>query len=246
MPDDDRWQHYRGWNEPRPVRDLFLRIRATLASPLLHAYALLLRLARARRRFRFEGREHPYFYHRYNRTWRSERSVEIPLILQRIGSVGGARILEVGNVLSHYVNRTDDVLDLYDDTPGTIRQDAATFRPPTPYDLIYSISTLEHVGWDEVPRDPDKALRAVENLRSCLAPGGRLIATWPVGYHPGLDRGLDEGILEPAQLGCLKRVSRANEWVEAGWPEVRGLKFGDPFPFANALCILTFNARASG
>ena len=35
-----------------------------------------------------------------------------------------------------------------------------------PFDLIVAISTLEHVGWDESPRDPAKAPRAVEVLRS--------------------------------------------------------------------------------
>ena len=37
------------------------------------------------------------------------------------------------------------------------------------YDLIVTISTLEHVGWDEEPRDPSKVLRAIENLKSCYA-----------------------------------------------------------------------------
>jgi SAM-dependent methyltransferase len=88
--------------------------------------------------------------------------------------------------------------------------------------------------------------RAIANLRRCLAPGGRLIATVPVGYNPELDRLLGEGTLRPDHLGCLKRINRDNDWVEAGWKEVRGLKFADPLPFANAICVLTFGALPVG
>lgn len=247
MSQDDRWRHYQGFASPRPARDLFLGIRRALASPLLHSYAWLLRRTRSRKRFRFSGADYPYFYHRYGRTWLSERAVEIPVILDRIRSLGqGARTLEVGHVLSHYGSRADDVLDLYDDSPGILREDAATFRPAKPYDLIVSISTLEHIGWDELPKDPGKVERAIANLRRCLAPGGRLIATVPVGYNPELDRLLDEGILRPDHLGGLKRINRDNEWVEAGWKEVRDLKFAAPFPFANAICVLTFGPLPVG
>jgi len=231
---------YRGFRSPRPVRDFFLRLRSSLASPFLHLRAAQLTLLRSRWRFSFEGARHRYFYHRYNRTWRNERAVEVPLVRERLRAAGPARLLEVGNVLGHYLPRGHDVLDKYDDAPGVIREDAAEFRPSAAYDLIVSVSTLEHIGWDEVPRDPGKVLRAVENLRRCLAPGGTLLATWPVGYNPELDRRVDEGSLGAARLGWLRRTSWSNVWVEATWDEVRSAKFAEPFPFANAVCVGSF------
>ena len=45
-------------------------------------------------------------------------------------------------------------------------------RPTKLYDLIISISTLEHIGWDEAPRDDTKILRALDNLMSLLSENG--------------------------------------------------------------------------
>ena len=51
---------------------------------------------------------------------------------------------------------------------------------------IVSISTLEHVGWDENTKDPDKIFQAIKNLKSYLVPRGKLIVTMPIGYNPCL------------------------------------------------------------
>jgi len=54
---------------------------------------------------------------------------------------------------------------------------------------IVSISTIEHVGWDETPRDPKKIPLALENLATkCLAPGGEIVVTLPIGYNTYLDK----------------------------------------------------------
>ena len=58
---------------------------------------------------------------------------------------------------------------------------------------IVSISTMEHVGWDETPRDPKKIPLALENLTTrCLAPGGEIVVTLPIGYNTYLDKLLKE------------------------------------------------------
>ena len=57
---------------------------------------------------------------------------------------------------------------------------------------IMSISTIEHVGWDETPRDPKKILLALENLTGCLASGGEIVVTLSIGYNTYLDRLLKE------------------------------------------------------
>ena len=58
-------------------------------------------------------------------------------------------IFEVGSVLSHYFPINHDVLDKYEKGHGVINQDVVDFKPHNKYDLIVSISTLEHVGFDD-------------------------------------------------------------------------------------------------
>jgi len=124
----------------------------------------LTRLTRANT-FAFNGRTYSYLYHFCNKTWKNERGVEIPIFRDILLRHQTARILEVGNVLSHYVPIHHDVVDKYEVAPGVINQDIVEFAPTARYDLILNISTLEHVGWDEVPREPAKLLQAIEHLR---------------------------------------------------------------------------------
>ncbi len=114
----------------------------------------------------------------------------------------GKRVLEVGNVLSHYAPVTHDVVDKYERAPGVRNVDVLDLAPEPAYDLIVTISTLEHVGRDEEPRDPARAIRALEHLRRLLNPGGELFATVPLGYNPDLDRALAEG---PHELRAMRR-----------------------------------------
>jgi len=78
-------------------------------------------------------------------------------------------------------------LDKYEKGKGVINEDVVDFTPSRKYDLIISISTLEHVGWDETPKEPEKAAKAIENLKRCLNPGGKIVFTVPVGQNPCLD-----------------------------------------------------------
>ena len=64
--------------------------------------------------FSMNGQEYPYFVHPYNRTWANERAVEIPVVRSFLEESQGKRVLEVGNVLSHYGPVTHQVLDKYE------------------------------------------------------------------------------------------------------------------------------------
>lgn len=213
--------------------------QSTDESPVrLYWRVLKMRLTRCLRAktFRFNGKEYEYFYHPYNRTWKNERGVEIPIFQEILARHQGTRILEVGNVLSHYVPIQHDVVDKYEVSPGVINQDIIAFVPPEKYDLIVSISTLEHIGWDEQPKDPPKLLRAIEHMRSaCLAPRGMLVASLPVGYNRYLDDLLDEGKSPFTTHHFLKRVSKRNYWTEADWQQVRTVPYGRFV--AHAICI---------
>lgn len=98
------------------------------------------------RTFVFRVKQYKYFYHKYNTTWKLERTVEVPIIFEVVKKHHDKNILEVGNVLSHYFPVNHDIIDKYEKGKGVINEDVVDFRPPKKYDLIVSISTLEHVG----------------------------------------------------------------------------------------------------
>lgn len=188
------------------------------------------------RRFTFQAARYRYFLHGYNLTWSNERAVEIPIVLAEVLARRGGRVLEVGNVLSHYFDLRHEVIDKFERGPRIRNDDVATFRAAAPYDLIVSISTLEHVGWDEVPRDPGKLSRAIANLCAHLAPGGRLVATLPLGYNPGMDALLAARALPFSRCHYLRRKGLTT-WVEADWNDVAGSLYGERWPGTRGLVI---------
>jgi hypothetical protein len=192
------------------------------------------------RAFTFEGRQFPYLRHSYNVTWTNERAVEVPLALAALRAAQGRSVLEIGNVLSHYAGVSHDRLDKYEKSHGVVNADVVDYRPGHPYDLILSISTMEHVGFDERPREPGKLGRALNNVVEMLAPGGRLLVTMPLGYNPEVSKLLDIGTGPFNHVGFLRRISKDNRWVEASWDEVKGAKYGDPYgaPTVSASAIV--------
>lgn len=198
----------------------------------------LMKRRNARKSFEVGGKAYPYFIHHYNATWRNERAVEVALVTELLASVSpGARCLEVGNVLNYYLDFQRTVVDKYEAGAGVINQDILEFGLPASYDVVVSISTLEHVGWDEEPRDLDKVRRAFEHMKSLLVPGGRCLVTFPMGYNTALDELVYAGKLAFAKTHFLKRTTASNEWREVSMDEVRGVAYGAPFPFANALFV---------
>ncbi len=206
---------------------------------------LYYKMFRSSLNFNLNGNVYNYFYHSYNRTWRNERAVEIPIVSSIVEQSKGKRILEIGNVLSHYRTVNHDIVDKYERIPGVMNQDIVDFHPDKKYDLIIGISTLEHIGWDEEREDPEKPLRAIENLKTILAPNGKLVLTIPIGYNPHLDRHIDEGKLQTTEMYCLKRISANNRWREAKWAEIKGSKFHSPFHNANGLVIAVIENNGS-
>jgi hypothetical protein len=191
--------------------------------------------------FSFRSSTYRYFYHRYNLSWATERTVEVPIVSGFLVAARNKRILEVGNVLSHYCRVRHDVLDKYERAAGVVNEDVVSYRPAEKYDLIVSISTLEHVGWDEEEKDPGKVLKALSNLIDhCLAPEGRLVVTAPLGYNPHLDELLARGALPFQQIDFLKRVSKDNRWQQAHYEEIRDSRYDHPYEGASAVLVGIF------
>ena len=195
-------------------------------------------LRRLQPRFELDGRHYPYAIHAYNRTVRNERCVELPFVTAQLGAFAGKRILEVGNVLQHYGVRAHTVIDKYEQAPGVENIDIVDYRPQKRFDLIVSISTLEHVGWDEEPRQPEKVIDALHNLiANCLAPGGRLVVTVPLGHNPVLDAALRSGRIAFDRTLYLQRCGRFVCWRQCSAEAAAGARYGHPYPFANVVCV---------
>lgn len=189
------------------------------------------------RQFTFDGKQYHYFYSRHNFTYRNERIVEIPLGLSMFNSVRPDAVLEIGNVLTQYDPVPHDVVDKYEIAPGVINKDVEMFDTDKRYQLILSISTLEHVGWDgPEEKDPEKIPRSIANLKRLLARGGVLFLTIPLGHNEFLDELFKTGKL-PIDGFFLKRLSWTNAWKQVAYEEVKGIRYDSPFPAANALFV---------
>jgi len=193
--------------------------------------------------FEYEGRRYGYKFHPYGATIRGERIVEVPIALEELKANAGRRILEVGNVLSHYVPCDHVVVDKYEQSDRCLNVDIMDFYPPHRFDYILSISTVEHIGWNEHEQEPDKAVRALLHMKSLLAPGGRMLVTVPWGENPALDRHLRSAECMFDELRYMKRVSSRNTWVQADAGVLEQACYGRPYPFANALVLGYLGSR---
>jgi hypothetical protein len=179
-----------------------------------------------------------YCYFDTFKTWHGERAVEIPIVMEMVRKYQGKNILEIGNVLSHHVKFEHDILDKYEIANGVINEDVVDFKSEKKYDLIVSISTLEHVGWDEESREDLKIPLALENLKTLISSrGGTVIMTLPLGYNSVMDQLLKAGIIHFSKQYNLVRISKGNEWKETSWEDVQSAKYNTPLPFANGLLI---------
>ena len=190
--------------------------------------------------FSINDRRYNYMVHPYNHTWRNERAVEIPIIYDLVKKEKPEEILEIGNVLSHYFASNHDVLDLYERSfsKKIINEDITTYQSPKKYQLIISISTLEHVGWDEHPQDPPKVLLAFSSIKQMLAPGGKAVITLPVGHNSFLDDHIAKNALDISEIFCLKRITQSNEWETIDLAAGLTCSYNHPYPKANAVVVL--------
>lgn len=148
-----------------------------------------------------------YFDHPYNDTRRNERAVELAVVQTWLADVAGYG-LEVGNVLSHYVDAMTvpprRIVDRFETGPGVENVDVLDVIGR--FDWIVSVSTLEHVGVDDGSLRPWAARAAVQHLRDLLSPGGRMLVTVPWGYNAWLDAALYEDDVQVTESAAYLRV----------------------------------------
>jgi SAM-dependent methyltransferase len=158
--------------------------------------------------FELWGRSYAYFDDRRNWTLLNERCVEIPIARAFVEEVGGGRCLEFGNVLRQYGERgIDTVVDLFDTSDGVVHVDIAEYPAQVTerFDAAVSVSTIEHVGYDDGPAQPQKTAQGLAALLSVVRPGGRCLVTAPLGYNPALDDLVTSGHLAPVRQATMIR-----------------------------------------
>lgn len=179
----------------------------------------------------------PLHYEFRRWAWRTERCVEIALGKLAIAAHRADEILEVGNVLPMAGVTGHTVVDKYEAYDGVINEDIVDFAPGRRYGLVVSLSTLEHVGWDEEPRDPGKAADALDAMSALVADTGALLVTIPVGVHRRLEQAFTrpEGPFDA--LSLIVKTSRLARW-QAREPEgLSRFRYGAPYACGNAVLI---------
>lgn len=191
--------------------------------------------------FRFNNNTYRYLVHKYNFSWKNERTVEIPIAFEEVKKLRFDKVLEVGNVLSHYFNVNHDIVDKYEISSRVENVDVVDYNPNKKYDLIISISTLEHVGWEENPQEPLKIILAIKKSKKLLTKNGLLFITLPVGYtNPDLNKLILDQKLELSKYFYLKRISKDNKWKEASLSEIKKVRYNYPYPNSNAIMVGLF------
>jgi SAM-dependent methyltransferase len=193
--------------------------------------------------FTLDDRTFPYSYD--VRAAASERTVEVPLAEQMMSDARG-RVLEIGNVMRQFITRPPrlyTVVDKYEMSDEIRNEDVLDVVGE--FDLIVSISTMEHVGLDEFPRDVHKAERGVKHLTRLVAGGGRMLITWPLGFNHHLDDALRDGAIAPDRASYLRRISQwSNKWEQVDAEAAYACRYGWPYPGGNAIAVLRWGARS--
>lgn len=194
-----------------------------------------------RREVRFRDRLLPYFYHNYNLTWANERAIEVPIALSCIEGVPPARVLEIGNVLSHYGTVEHEILDKFEVGPGVINEDILSWNPSHQYDLIISVSTFEHIGFDDEEKDAtgQRILSAIERCRTFLSPAGRLVITAASGYNRAFDDLVAGNRFQSSQCHLYHRVTRGR-WEPCDETRYLRTRYNSPYAFGNAVAVASF------
>jgi len=192
-----------------------------------------------RQKFILNGKVYQNFIHLYNNTFNNERCIEISAVrgLVELEINGSSKtILEVGNVLSHYFPFQHDVVDKYEKMTKVINEDIIEFKPQKRYDVIISISTFEHIGFDDEVIDTQKSVIAYNHLKELLNQNGTIVITMPIGYNPNILLLLEERKFDFTEIFYLKRISRM-KWIESTYDEVKEYQYNYPYKNGNAIVI---------
>ena len=181
---------------------------------------------------------------RLNRFVNSERIVEVPIVMEKIIHNSSKKCLEVGDTINNYYSFPHDVVDKYEMRNSVINLDIVDFNPKEKYDTIFSISTVEHIGFDETEKNPGKAILAINKMLSLLANHGSLIITVPLGYNPEIDNLILNNSFN-FHILFLERYSKFNKWRDTSKDIALQKKYNSRYPNANSIAVIYYSNGAS-
>jgi SAM-dependent methyltransferase len=199
--------------------------------------------------FELSGRCFDYQVSDYNSTTICERAVEVPVGLALLAQAtdGECAVLEVGAVLPHYRAGWPvdghTVIDLHEEYPGVTNADVLTWEPSglsrrEQYDLIISISTLDHL------HNLEELIDALRRLRRWLAPGGLLFITLPFGQPAWVGGGewIDRFVLGENDATTVWRMDKYDPlnhlWAQVHDMTIPPSAYHGPSLFANTVYML--------
>jgi hypothetical protein len=194
------------------------------------------------RYFKVDGKIYQYFINHYNAV-NSERVVEISFTIDFLkkNKYEEKKVLEVGNVLSHYFRFKHKIVDRYEKETYVDNVDIVDFNPGEKYDIIISISTVEHIGYDEPIKENGKSKKAIQKIIDLLNDNnGIALITVPLGYNPEIDYIIENNEIEFSKKYFLKRISRLNLWEETNMEEAMNHKYNQKYPSANSVAFLIY------
>jgi hypothetical protein len=203
---------------PKFIRKKLLYIYYVPQKIINFVYAFFLRFRK--NIFNFNGQTYKYFIAPYNTTWRNERAIEIPIIYSFLKNKK-QDVLEIGNVLSHYFKVDHDIVDKYEKKKNVKNCDILEFLSSKKYNLIISISTFEHIGFDEDNRygcgdeniNKENLLLAINKSKDLLVDGGVFVFSVPLGFNSFLDSKIESNELGLSEMFFFNCISSDNEWI---------------------------------
>ncbi|MBQ49308.1 MAG: hypothetical protein CMP10_18160 [Zetaproteobacteria bacterium] len=203
----------------------------------VYAETPLKKMTYAKQTFNLNDRSFNYAVHSYNATWRNERAVEVPIMLDFLDEHHNKRILEVGNVSCYYRQITHDVVDKYENSENGLNIDIMDYHPKDTYDAFLAISTFEHIGWDETPKEPEKVMAAVNHVYNLVKDRSAVLISCPLGYNDAIDDYINTDAFPFQEVRYMTRIDRSNRWVETDKEEAMKNKYDSLYPAANGIFV---------
>lgn len=165
-----------------------------------------------KKEFTYRRKRLKYFL-KVNRYISGERIVEIAVVADLLKNRKFRNCLEVGDTLSNYYKFPHDIIDKYERRRSVINADAYSYDFGKEYDIILSISTIEHIGHDELEKAPEKSILTIKHLIEFLSKDGLLMITVPLRYNDQIDSFVKSNEMK-FDIRFLQRVSFLNDWIE--------------------------------
>ena len=129
-------------------------------------------------------------------------------------------------------------MDKYEIGAGIINQDIIDYDPKSRFDATISISTIEHVRFDEPDRKEGKALAALLKIEDLLSEGGEALISVPVRYNPEIDYILANRVINFSKVIYMKKRIRMNLWTETDFNDCSKIPYNYRCPCANCVAFI--------